>query len=959
MNILLKINSGHGWLPGTLAAHLESCGHTVTVREEDTADGEYRVCFSSDVSAIERRDLLEQLDPIRPSVESMEAGSFDAEICLCLDSMTLRVLFAGTDEQAFKRLARALSLCGVNRWRHDRRSVSGGRRLYCQDAGAPEVQVMACLAAHVGYPVAITLCDWDEVTERFEDESFNMVMTLDAPSEEEKEAYARAIAVELHGDDAGLLEELATALEAAGFRNVQLSSSPVNTEEQDTLSVDVTALDMLGASRVRRDLLFVVREHLSKWGVDEGQYPLLVESEASDRLPGPLRISVALPVRAVMQGGRVPYGAITPARFSVRIKTDDPQGPEMESLLESLNELGLHSVLVEDAGYDAEAYRLGFSIRCPKSALSTKVEQKVRACLKRMLGQRLSEQSHQVVVRVQEEGLLLDASSANEITVFAPVKAAHEGTLLARMKDASPYDLTLHVRSSDDKAFWETLLNETIEEMGFGEYSTSRYADTDRTRQIRFGGASPLVIEELSQRLKELTGQRFTPKKQWGDSDMDVWVYLPEPDKVTSEGDSGKGDLPAVAPVDMTEWSCEAMGESNCLVPEPAGRPFIVREADILRVGEVELPLRAHPDAHLVPPLPMFGHYVIDRSSAYILESLAESVLLGEPVLLEGSTGTSKTSSILYLASLLGQPVVRINLNGHTDTAELVGRFQPEDGTADLPPPKALWPHTDCLTERGQRLVERAIEEGRDFTVEERQLLKAAEGWPSRPWQWHDGLVPMAMRRGWWVILDEVNLAEPQVVERLNSVLEMPSSLVLTEYDGSMLEAAAGFHLFATMNPEEYAGRAALSPAFLDRWLCFLRVEGPDEVDILNTLRRWVLGKSPQVVLHGVAWDAEEVAPIFRHVAEMSDVEAFLTALAAFHQGMVAEQDNGMEGSRRRLLAALRYLDGALARGLPAEVTVARLVRRYYLHGDMDDLSAKQLAEATGLDRFVTGGDGV
>ena len=39
-------------------------------------------------------------------------------------------------------------------------------------------------------------------------------------------------------------------------------------------------------------------------------------------------------------------------------------------------------------------------------------------------------------------------------------------------------------------------------------------------------------------------------------------------------------------------------------------------------------------------------------------------------------------------------------------------------------------------------------------------------------WRWQDGLVVQAMKHGWWVLLDEVNLAEPQILERLNSVLE-------------------------------------------------------------------------------------------------------------------------------------------------------------------------------------------
>ena len=62
------------------------------------------------------------------------------------------------------------------------------------------------------------------------------------------------------------------------------------------------------------------------------------------------------------------------------------------------------------------------------------------------------------------------------------------------------------------------------------------------------------------------------------------------------------------------------------------------------------------------------------------------------------------------------------------------------------------------------------------------QQIMAQEEMTSNPWRWEDGLVPQAMRQGWWLLLDEVNLAEPQILERLNSVLELDPSLVLTEH---------------------------------------------------------------------------------------------------------------------------------------------------------------------------------
>src|SRR5205823_10417208 len=78
-----------------------------------------------------------------------------------------------------------------------------------------------------------------------------------------------------------------------------------------------------------------------------------------------------------------------------------------------------------------------------------------------------------------------------------------------------------------------------------------------------------------------------------------------------------------------------------------------------------------------VPDPAGFAHFCLDGRTAETLAHLAAAVALREPCLMEGETSTSKTSSVLYLAALLRQPVVRINLNGQTDTGELVGRYVP------------------------------------------------------------------------------------------------------------------------------------------------------------------------------------------------------------------------------------------------------------------------------------------
>jgi len=296
--------------------------------------------------------------------------------------------------------------------------------------------------------------------------------------------------------------------------------------------------------------------------------------------------------------------------------------------------------------------------------------------------------------------------------------------------------------------------------------------------------------------------------------------------------------------------------------PAPRSIPSIATKADGLRVLDVVLPRRVVvPDsASRVPSQRSFAHYTLDGPTAELLRFLGRAVVLRHPCLIEGATATSKTSAVRYLAACLGQPVVRLNLNGQTDATELVGRYVP-DGAG---------------------------------------------------WRFEEGLVPQAMRHGWWLILDEVNLAEPAVLERINPVLERVPTLVLTEGDGTRfgpggVEVHEHFHVFATMNPAEYQGRSVLSPAWRDRFVATWHARSPGELELRQMLERVVFGRQPAVEALGVSWDAPESdddAP-FAELASLPGITSLLTRLAALHAGlmtMASAHDGEVAslGARRR-----------------------------------------------------------
>lgn len=143
-------------------------------------------------------------------------------------------------------------------------------------------------------------------------------------------------------------------------------------------------------------------------------------------------------------------------------------------------------------------------------------------------------------------------------------------------------------------------------------------------------------------------------------------------------------------------------------------------------------------------------------------------------VILTGHAGTGKTSCYEQLAARLGQPVMRPTMTGQTTIADFVG----------------FW------TVKGGETV------------------------------WVDGALPLAMRRGYWLIIDEIDFAEPQILSVLNSVAEKDGVLFLKEKGHEVVKPHEKFRLLATANTvgimedcrHIYQGANIMNRALLDRF---------------------------------------------------------------------------------------------------------------------------------------------
>ncbi|KAK9359479.1 hypothetical protein V1504DRAFT_208869 [Lipomyces starkeyi] len=171
------------------------------------------------------------------------------------------------------------------------------------------------------------------------------------------------------------------------------------------------------------------------------------------------------------------------------------------------------------------------------------------------------------------------------------------------------------------------------------------------------------------------------------------------------------------------------------------------------------------------------GPFEPDDQAHYIITPFVEKNMLNLvratatrrfPVLIQGPTSSGKTSMISYLAKKTGHKFVRINNHEHTDLQEYLGSYV-SDAQGNL--------------------------------------------------RFQEGVLVEAARKGYWIVLDELNLAPTDVLEALNRLLDDNREIFIPETQ-EIVKPHPHFLLFASQNPPGlYGGRKNLSRAFRNRFL--------------------------------------------------------------------------------------------------------------------------------------------
>lgn len=159
-----------------------------------------------------------------------------------------------------------------------------------------------------------------------------------------------------------------------------------------------------------------------------------------------------------------------------------------------------------------------------------------------------------------------------------------------------------------------------------------------------------------------------------------------------------------------------------------------------------------------------------------IQEQLEIAVDLDMSVLLVGDTGTGKTTIVKEVAERHKREWIRFNLTGETTVDEFVGKY----------------------------------------VLQDRETV------------WEDGVLLTAMKTGKWLVVDEVNVALPEILFVLHSLLDDDRSVMVSNHNGEVVKPHKDFRFFGTMNPvDEYAGTKDLNKAFKSRFGMILNMEYP------------------------------------------------------------------------------------------------------------------------------------
>ncbi|CAM3978633.1 ATP-binding protein [Geobacillus stearothermophilus] len=246
-----------------------------------------------------------------------------------------------------------------------------------------------------------------------------------------------------------------------------------------------------------------------------------------------------------------------------------------------------------------------------------------------------------------------------------------------------------------------------------------------------------------------------------------------------------------------------------------------------------------------------------------IVHDAAIALALGKNVLLKGPTGSGKTRLAETLSALFGQPMHSINCSVDLDAEALLG-------------------FKTIVHRDGQAVIE-----------------------------YVPGPVIRAMEKGHLLYIDEINMAKPETLPILNSVLDYRRRLT-NPLTGEVVEAKPTFGVIAAIN-EGYIGTVPLNEALKNRFVVidvpYVQGETLKSVIMAQTtltddalINRFVALSADLLAQVRNGQVAEEVASV-RALLDACDLAVHIPPLRAIERSIIDKLDDERERAAVRNIA--------------------------------------------------------
>jgi midasin len=304
-----------------------------------------------------------------------------------------------------------------------------------------------------------------------------------------------------------------------------------------------------------------------------------------------------------------------------------------------------------------------------------------------------------------------------------------------------------------------------------------------------------------------------------------------------------------------------------------------------LRIGHFSLPRRSysstsHPKRLL-------------KSHLTALETLGDCISQGWLAIITGPRDSGKSYLVRALADFTGNPLREVSISSATDTMDIIGSFEQADTRSQIigiirellslfdqffrdservSDVQGLLPVRDSLhlatlgpipQDETPSLLHRVSELMSKISTSSTPLpggfLRRIEALSCSTssvgrFEWADGPLVQAMRRGEWLLLDSANLCNPSVLDRLNSLCEPNGQLTLNErglvQDAvEVIKPHPNFRLFMTADPQH----GELSRAMRNRGIEIFLPLGLLPDDYLVMLDHLRLPRLPTCIEHSSA----------------------------------------------------------------------------------------------------------